>query len=422
MKKIAQIIIGDEILAGKIQDLNLKQMAEQFLPSSYKFQSATFIGDNENLIVETLEAMARKNDVLILTGGLGPTRDDLTKEVLGLFINGQKSLHENSNAKELAISHYQRLKREWSPELNNYHMLPENIEALYNPVGFAPGLYTEYKFNNHTCFIFAAPGVPREFQGMLKEVIIPMIEKKVQTFELGHELFNIRTYGVAEEVIFGKLCPTLWSDLEIFGKVSSLPNWMGVDITLTLKKDNNLEFNKEQIRKIISHTAIKDNIWHIGLESLPEVIVKEASAKNLTFSFAESCTGGLASSLITDISGSSKCFLGAVVSYANEVKMKQLDVKEETLNTFGAVSIETAHEMALGARVNLKTDLSVSFSGIAGPLGGSDKKPVGTVAIGLSTSEKTESEILQYSGDRERLKFRFAMAGLFKLLFAIRRA
>lgn len=414
MAKITQIIIGDEILSGKIADLNLKFMAQSLLSTGHKFLGAKFIGDDEHQMLKTFEQTSLESDVMILTGGLGPTKDDLTKDVLGKWL-GTK-MQESDQAREMAIKQYTRMNRQWNSELNNYHLLPEGITAIYNPIGFAPGLFLK----KNDCLIFAAPGVPREFQGMLKDTIMPIIDQEIESKDSGLEIFNIRTFGIPEEMIFGKLCPNLWEDLEEFGKVSSLPNLSGVDITMRLMIDEKLEEKKEAIKKIINNSSIKDNIWHIGMMELNELIVKEACEKKLTISFAESCTGGLVSSMITDISGSSACFLGAVVSYANEVKINQLSVSEKIINDHGAVSIEVAKQMAIGARDNLKSDIAISFTGIAGPGGGSENKPVGTVAIGWSTKNESDSTLYHFSGERIRLKQRFATTGLFKLLMLIR--
>lgn len=414
MANITQIIIGDELLSGKIADLNLKFLASALLPTGHKLMGAQIIGDDHKQIIDCLENASQKSDVLILTGGLGPTKDDLTKEVLGQWLN--TLMKENAHARDIVTKQYARMNRVWSSELNNYHMLPEKIEAIYNPSGFAPGLFLK----KNKCLIFAAPGVPREFQSMLTETILPIIDRELTTIEDGLELFNIRTFGVPEEVIFGKLCPTLWEDLEKIGKVSSLPNLSGVDITLRLSRDKNLEQKKMAIKNILESSEIKKHIWHIGPEELPEIIVREAAAKNLTFSFAESCTGGLVSSMITDISGSSKCFLGSVVSYSNEIKINQLNVQSDSLKNFGAVSENVAQEMAIGARNNLQSDIAISFTGIAGPGGGSEVKPVGTVAIGHAQTNNSSAQIYHFSGDRVRLKQRFAVTGLFKLLQIIR--
>ena len=416
MAKITQIIIGDELLSGKIQDLNLKWLATAILSTKHKLVATRIIGDDEDQIKSVLTQSLDESDVIIITGGLGPTKDDKTKKVLGDWIGGQQK--ENQEAITLAKKHYARWNREWTSELNSYHLIPEGITPLYNPVGFAPGLMLK---KNGT-FIFAAPGVPREFQGMLNEVIIPIIDKEIGGDEAELELFNIRTYGIPEEVIFGTLCPGLWEQLEDYGSVSSLPGINGVDITLRLLKNDETQIKKNKVIELLKTTNLYPNSWHIGLESLQEVVVLKAREKGITFSFAESCTGGLVSSLITDISGSSTPFIGSIVSYSNEVKINKLGVKSETLKKFGAVSKETALEMAIGAREKLNTDIAISLTGIAGPTGGTEDKPVGTVGIGFSTASSSGSDIYHFHGDRVRLKERFAAKALSILLDLINKA
>jgi nicotinamide-nucleotide amidase len=265
-------------------------------------------------------------------------------------------------------------------------------------------------------YIFCAPGVPREFQHMTRDIIYPILCDKLETQASQLEIFNIRTFGIPEEKIFHEICPGLWEQLEEFGSVSSLPQIMNVDITLRLQKDSQLESKKEKILEIMKNTPIWDSVWQIGTTPLPEYIVQKAKEKNLTISFAESCTGGLTASNITDISGSSSVFLGSVVCYANEVKTGLLGVKEQTLIDHGAVSSQTAYEMAEGARKTMSSDIAISFTGIAGPGGGTEDKPVGTVGIGWSTKNSTDSKTYQFRGDRLKLKERFMTKGLFKLL------
>jgi nicotinamide-nucleotide amidase len=410
MAKIAQIIIGDELLSGKIQDLNLKWLADFLLPTGYKLNSSEIIGDSEEQIITTITNTLKNNDAILITGGLGPTKDDKTKAVLGQFLNSK--LVENEKSIELVSEHYKRFDKEWSRENNHYHMIPEGVTPLSNPRGLAPGLMAEIDGK----YIFCAPGVPREFQGMTEEVIFPILEEKLPSQATQLEIFNIRTFGIPEEKIFHEICPGLWEELEQFGSVSSLPQIMNVDITLRLERDAQLESKKEQIIEIMKNTPIWDSVWQIGTTALPEYIIQKAKEKNLTISFAESCTGGLTASNITDISGSSSVFLGSVVCYANEVKTGVLGVKEQTLIDHGAVSAQTAYEMAEGARKVMNSDISISFTGIAGPGGGTPDKPVGTVGIGWSTKDGTESKIYNFRGDRLKLKERFMTKGLFKLL------
>lgn len=413
---IGLLVIGDEILNGKIKDLNATWLASFVQKTPLQLKSVLFVKDDEADMLEAMNFLSKKVDVIITTGGIGPTKDDKTKEVMAKFHH--KNIVRNEKAKELAIALYQKINREWSEEKSNYHMLPEDFVATNNPGGLAPGLV----YDSGKKLFMSAPGVPKEFQQMFEEVFLPMILEKFQEEKKEFEIFNIRTFGIPEEKIFFELCPNLWEALEPYGKVASLPQVMGVDITMVLEKNNEVQGKKEAIKNLIEKSPLKENIWQYGTLSLPELIIKKAQEKNLTFGFAESCTGGLCSSRITDISGSSKVFFGGVVAYDNQVKMDILGVNEKTLKEYGAVSAQTAKEMAIGAREKLNTDFAISYSGIAGPGGGTPQKPVGTVAIGWATKEDSGSEIFHFFGDREKLKLRFSEKGLHLLLQLISQA
>lgn len=407
---IGLLVIGDEILNGKIKDLNATWLASYVQKTPLQLKSVLFVKDDESDMIEAMNFLSQKVDIVITTGGIGPTKDDKTKEVMAKF--HKKKIVENSSAKELAIRLYKKINREWSADKSNYHMLPEDFIATDNPGGLAPGLV----YDNGKKLFMSAPGVPKEFQQMFEEVFLPRILEKFQEEKVEYEIFNIRTFGIPEEKIFFDLCPNLWEELEPFGKVASLPQIMGVDITMVLEKNSQIENKKTQIKNIVENSALKENIWQYGTLSMPEFVIKKAQEKNLTFSFAESCTGGLSSSRITDISGSSQVFLGGVVAYDNQVKTDILGVQENTLKEFGAVSAQTAKEMAVGALKKLKTDFAISYSGIAGPGGGTPTKPVGTVAIGWASKNDSGSEIFHFFGDREKLKMRFSEKGLQILL------
>ncbi|EPZ51050.1 competence/damage-inducible protein CinA [Bacteriovorax sp. BAL6_X] len=411
MAKISQIIIGDELLNAKINDLNLQILAKEIAPLGFDFKKCTVLGDNFDQVTQEIKKQATENDFLIITGGLGPTKDDLTKSIVANALAVE--LVENLEAEKIAIKQYKAFGRVFSRESSNYHMLPKDTSPIYNPSGLAPGIHAKLG----SCEIFCTPGVPRECEAMIRDSIVPMLKDRAQS---AHELFVCRTHSIPEETIFFKLCPNLWKDLEEFGKVSSLPIISGVDITINLKPEFQNEESRQKIRDIIEATEIKNNIWTYGLRSIEEVIVEEAKTKGLTIGFAESCTGGLASSTITNVSGSSSVFLGGVVSYANSVKENIINVKEETLKNHGAVSIETATEMATGSRKALGVDIAISYTGIAGPGGATPGKPVGTVCIGVATSEGASAERYEFRGDRMRLKNKFCQQGLILLLAKVR--
>jgi nicotinamide-nucleotide amidase len=406
--KLAMIIIGDEILSGRTVDANGPWLTKFLASKGLELNEINIVHDDESLLDEALTKAFNHNDIVMTTGGLGPTEDDKTKKVCANYFG--KALKESSKTIEVVSKNYAQFEKVWAKENNFYHIFPEDFEALDNPAGLAPGLF--YQSNGKT--LFCAPGVPREFQKMTDQVFWPKIKNQLSDKQR-KTTFSIRTVAIPEEILFFELCPGLWEKLSEFGKVSSLPHNMGVDIVITLDEEGHEEAQKKII-EIMENTAAKDNVWQYGNLELPEYILQKAREKGLKIAFAESCTGGLTSSLITDISGSSDVFLGSIVSYANEVKENVLGVKADTLKNHGAVSVETALEMARGALKVTGADITISFSGISGPTGGSKEKPVGTVAIGWATKTESDSKIYNFKGGRIKLKERFAHRGLYKLL------
>lgn len=412
--KIQLIIIGNELLNGKIQDKNTKFLAKLAHKFHLELTKVHLIQDDEKAFSDAIAKAWEESDLIITSGGLGPTKDDITKDMLAKFFH--RKLVEDKKAKEVVEKQYSEKQREYNDKLN-YQFIPEDFSVIYNKIGFAPGL----KFLENGKMIASLPGVPHEFQVMLEEEVFPEYLKyhKPKYFQK-HVI--VRTYKIPEAKIFYKIAPKLWEELKMFGEVSSLPHAYGVDIGVKIKADEEAELQsiENEIIHVIKSTDLSEYIWHIGEESLEEVIIEEANDKNITFGFAESCTGGLCASRITDISGSSSVFWGSIVSYANEVKMKSLNVKESTLKDHGAVSDETALEMAMGAKEHLAVDIAVTTTGIAGPGGATKNKPVGTVGIGFSDKNASDSKTYHLSGNREQLKLRFSQVALFTLLERIR--
>lgn len=407
---IELIIIGDEILNGRTQDANLAWLAPWLFRQGLNLKYVTIVRDEPTQMLEAMKTAWSRSQIILTSGGIGPTLDDLTKPTMAEFAG--KPLVEDSKAKAIVEKNYQRIDRQWTVQTNAYHLIPKDFIATDNPVGLAPGLVY---FNNSKAMM-AAPGVPKEFSVMVADVFFPLLKEKGFNLIGDQEQIVIRTFGVPEEKIFGELCPTLWRDLERFGKVSSLPHITGVDILITFAGASHKENYQSEIQTIVEATSLLPHIWQWGTLSLEEYIVQKAKSAGKTFCFAESCTGGLVASKITDIPGCSDVFLGSIVSYANNAKEDFLHVSDRDIKKFGAVSEQVASAMALGAREKFKADYCVSFSGIAGPAGGSLEKPVGLVCQGLSSSSKLVSRSLNFKGDRLKLKERFAMSGLFWLL------
>lgn len=407
---IELVIIGDEILSGRTVDANLAWFAPWLTKRGLQLDYVTIVHDSKKDILTALETAWQRSDVVITSGGIGPTLDDVTKSVLAEF--AQKKIVVNQSAQKIVENNYARINRPWTQETNSYHMIPEDFIATDNPTGLAPGLVW---FENGKA-LMAAPGVPREFAIMVEQVFFPLLAQNDFSIAGDGAQIAIRTYGVPEEKIFGELTPMLWQELERFGKVSSLPHVTGVDIIISLTEKRNLEELCEQVKNLHALVPLKPHIWQWGTLSLEEYILQKARALGVKIACAESCTGGLVASRFTDIAGSSDVFLGSAVTYANAAKEKILSVKSSTLEKFGAVSEAVALEMAIGAKEIYNADFTVSFSGIAGPTGGSVEKPVGLVCQALVAKDLKLSRSLQFKGDRLKLKERFAMSGMFWLL------
>ena len=410
--KVSMIVIGDEILNGRTTDLNGSWLSKFLFKKGLTFKTLRFIHDDLDEINLALKTSLLESDIVITSGGIGPTIDDKTKNTLANYFG--KKISERQDVADIVTNNYLNFGRTWTPEHNHYHFFPDDFVATNNPRGLAPGI--TYFDQKNKKLVLSGPGVPREFTEIVELEFFPLIKKHFENRFKENYQTVIRTKGVAEEKIFFELCPTLWNDLEAYGKVSSLPHTIGIDIVVSYHADEKNHLEKEsKIRILIQSTPLAHYVWQYGNRPINELVLERAISKKCTFAFAESCTGGLTSSKITDLSGSSEVFKGAVVSYANSAKTNLLKVANITLENVGAVSLEVATEMALGALKQFDVDYAVSLTGIAGPSGGSTEKPVGTVVIGFASKTKSGSEKFQFPGDRIRRKERFSDMALLTL-------
>jgi nicotinamide-nucleotide amidase len=410
--KIGLLIIGNEILEGKISDANTRQLSIFLRHHHLELETSLTVSDKTDAIHLGLKTLFSICDVIVTSGGLGPTKDDLTKEAISSFLG--RTISYSDESYEVALKNYERFKRPFAGKEHGYCFLPEGFIALPNTTGFAPGLFTEHLGK----YLLCGAGVPKEFKSLLEDHFIDLIQSKFPKSPDLIESLTIRTKKIPEEKIFGEVDITLWDRLAQFGNVSSLPTTMGVDLGVKLmaKGPEEMEQKKKSVLEIFNNSPLRPSIWQIGNLSLEEYIVEMANKKNITFGFAESCTGGLCSHRITNIAGSSKTFLGSIISYSESVKNKVLNVEAATLKNYGAVSVQTAGEMASGLSQQLKTKIAISITGIAGPSGGTNEKPVGTVCFGVTNNGRTQTDSAHFPGDREQLKLRFSQAALFYLL------
>lgn len=410
--KIGFLIIGSEVLDGKITDSNTKLLADFLKAYHLEINEAMLTRDSTSAILEALQTLSSQNDIIITSGGLGPTKDDITKETIAAFLG--RTLNYSKISHQVAEENYKRFERPFPGKEHGYCYLPEGFTPLSNSTGFAPGFFTD----DGKKLLFSAPGVPREFKSMLEDHFTQLVDGRMDKTYIRDNVI-IRTKGIPEEKIFAEVVPGLWEQLEEYGEVSSLPILMGVDIGVKLKARNfdEMALKVAAIHNIIDTSALRPNVWHYGPESLEEKIVVLANQKKIKFGFAESATGGLCSHRITSISGSSQCFMGSVICYDEKIKEHVLGVSAKTLQECTAVSLVCANEMATGLREKFSLDIAISITGFAGPGGGNDKYPVGSVCIGRALKNvPPHAQDFHFKGGRELLKQRFAQAALHALL------
>ncbi len=410
--RIGLLIIGNEILEGKITDANTRQLSQFLRSINLELEMSLTVRDDLQAIHQSLDTLFTICDVVVTSGGLGPTKDDITKDALGSYFN--RPLRFSEAAFQVANKNYERFQRVFPGKDHGYCFLPEGFVPLNNSTGFAPCFLTQEKNK----FIISGPGVPWEFKSLLEDHFVEKIQNYFpQTTEV-IESFVVKTKGIPEEKIFKEVDPSLWDKLSAFGTVSSLPNVMGVEISIKViaKNSDEMEQQKKQLKSLFMSSPLLPNIWQFGSLSLEEYIVNLANKKNITYSFAESCTGGLCAHRVTAVSGSSQSFLGSVVSYAISAKEQILEVKPQTISTFGVVSEEVAREMSQGAAKKFGAHIAISITGVAGPMGGTKETPVGTACLGITHQGVTKSLKIQLFGDREQLKLRFSQAVLYGLL------
>jgi nicotinamide-nucleotide amidase len=386
------LTIGDEILYGQIVDTNSQWMSVALSNAGIKVVRKTSVGDIEGEILTALAEAEKRADIILITGGLGPTNDDLTKPCLVKYFNCETKIHEEALAEVTAF--FKSRGRELTEVNRQQAALPTCCEKITNVVGTAPGMW----FHQRSKVFVSMPGVPHEMKRMMTDIVVPKLKATFKTPVIHHKV--IRTVGVGESVLAEKISD--WENaLPSHIKLAYLPSLGEVKLRLTGFGDS-IETLEEETNGLTEKLkpTIGQYIYGYGEEPLEVVIGKTLHDLNLTLSIAESCTGGYLSHLVTSVPGSSAYFLGSMIPYAYEIKMRQLGVKPETLEQHGAVSEETITEMANLVRAKFNTDIGVATSGIAGPGGATPEKPVGTVWIAYSDKHHTVTRKLQLSNDR----------------------
>ena len=409
---LAEIItIGDEILIGQIIDSNSAWMAVELNKIGVKVKQITSVSDDAHHILKAFADAEDRADLILITGGLGPTKDDITKKTMANYFQSKEMiLHEPTL--EVVKKIFTRYKAPLLDLNIQQAMVPSNCEVLLNEQGTAPGML----FRKGKKIFISMPGVPYEMMNLMNTHVLPIVKKEFNLPPVYHQ--TILTAGVGESFLAEKI-KDIEEALPLYIKLAYLPKLGSVRLRLSTSEHAS-EAIKEEVDRYIDQILERiPNIW-IAKEDIPieKVILNLMEAKQLTLSVAESCTGGAISSLFTQHSGCSTVFVGGGIVYSYELKTKLLGVKPETLSKFGAVSEETIVEMVNGALQNFETDYAIAVSGIAGPDGGTADKPVGTVWIAVANKEKVVAKKYNFGNKRAQNIERSAMAAL-NLLFRL---
>ena len=397
------IAVGTEILLGDIVNTNAQYLSQELAKLGIEVFRQEVVGDNENRLLEILEEALKRSDLVITTGGLGPTQDDLTKETVCKYFNMDLVLHEESN--EVLKDMFKKMGREITENNLKQVYFPKESIVLANPNGTAPGALI--KKNNK--MVAVLPGPPKEMKPMFDN------ELKKHLKEMGDEIIVsrvIRVLGIGESAAAEKLKNFI--DNGTNPTVAPYAKEDDVIFRVTAKANTEEESLKliNPVAEEVKKTLGLDFYGEGADTTIEEVLGKLLIEKGLKIATAESCTGGMIASRLISFPGISEVFLEGAVTYSNDAKMRTLNVKEDTLNKYGAVSEETAKEMALGIAMRAGADISVVTTGIAGPGGGTEEKPVGLVYMGIYYKGEVTVKRFVFNGDRNKVRTRATITAL----------
>jgi len=399
MNKAAICTIGDEILIGQIVDTNSSAIAKELNLLGIQVSQMLSIADNHDQIIQSLDNLLKINDIVLITGGLGPTKDDITKQALADLFGSKGSY---INKEQQAINKVRLTRRKIAMINTNFLQseVPEGSEVIVNEIGTAPCILFRFKKEQyeHCPVLYSMPGVPHE----TKQLIPKVLEDIKSHYKLQHIYHKtMMTFGIPESLLAEQISD--WeNNLPEGMKLAYLPNQLlGVRLRLSVYGDKTLNLNdiNQQFEKIKS--ILGNNFYGYGDDNLPIVIGRKLKTYHKTVATAESCTAGLISSLLTSVPGSSEYVMGGVVSYSNNIKTGILKVDPKIINEFGAVSRQCVEQMAKGVKNLMNTDYAVATSGISGPGGGSKEKPVGTIWMAVAYKDKVISKSLIFNSTRQ---------------------
>lgn len=387
------ITIGDEILYGQIVDTNSQWISERLDEIGVRVKRKYSISDKAEDIKEALDESLNRSDVILITGGLGPTKDDITKHTLSEYFGMPLELNKSAMAEVEDV--FKRFNKELTDVNRQQAYLPKGCVKITNDRGTAPGMW----FDHNGKVVMSMPGVPFEMKAMIENAVIPKIKEQFKLPVILHKI--IRTIGIGESWLADMIED--WEEaLPDHLSLAYLPRKGQVRLRLTGTHDNLEELENEmeqQVNKVLP--IIEKYVFGFGDTEIEEAVGELLKAKGLTVGTVESCSGGFLAHKITSVPGSSEYYRGSIVSYHNDIKQDLLGVNAETLAQFGAVSEETAKEMVQNAQKKLGVDLAVATTGIAGPTGGTEEKPVGTVWVAVALGDEVYTTKLNLVGTRQ---------------------
>jgi len=409
IKRAAILSTGDELTTGKVIDTNSAFIADRLFSMGIKVAAVLKVGDDREALLWAMREAADLGEIIIGTGGLGPTEDDLTSEVVAEFLGCP--LVQNEEIAAALRKRFEARRIPWTANNLKQALFPQGAEILPNPVGTAPGFRVSFGENKTLSWL---SGVPQEMTAMFDLAVMPwIVAMRGGQDQIFSQAFKV--YGLTESKLDDLVKPI---GLEPGIKLSFRAHYPDLTLRVTVAGAS-----KEQRRFIETCKRIRlilgSHIYAEGDTTLEQRVGQLLSERHRTLALAESCTGGLISHRITGIAGSSAYYLGGVTSYANDVKVKLLGVTPATLEKYGAVSQETALEMSHGIRERIGADFGLSVTGIAGPGGGTPEKPVGTVWISIAQAKNHEARLFQFHGDRERIILGTSQAALNWLRLAL---
>jgi nicotinamide-nucleotide amidase len=397
------IAIGSELLTPTRLDTNSLWLTEKLNGIGIEVKLKTIVGDDEARLEETIKDALRRSNMIILTGGLGPTEDDITRKITARAID--RKLILNEHALETIKGFFKRVNRPM-PEINSRQaMVIEGAEVLENPNGTAPGMYIEHDGRTITLL----PGPPREMMPMFENLVLPKLSTKAGEIRVVRRL--LRVAGMGESAVDELIAPIYTQYKNPQTTILFNRGEIEIHLTAQAKRAEDAEALLNTLSTQIKE-RLGDAVFALHGESMEEVVGLSLKTRKATIAVAESCTGGLIAQRLTEVAGSSSYFMEGVVAYSNEAKVRTLNVPAEMIEKYGAVSAEVAEAMAEGIRLRAGTDFGLAVTGIAGPSGGTEEKPVGLVYIALSEEGHNQHRKLMLPGDRHLIRWRSSQAAL----------